>query len=982
MRGHIHSLRSSFWTLAILVMSLATCYPLSAASRHAFVVGVGAYAEKSGLQSLVAPANDAEQLKNTLEKPGVEFEVDLLKNADAANKEAFNDRFNKFLAHIQPDDEVLFYFSGHGFNIPGKGNFFLLPDAKGPAVYLQGAPAGETKEAANRRYQDWLASVALSESAILDAISSHKPRVIVIIADACRSFASGGKGTGIAESNVGMVKPKENAHGVFRFYSSKAGQVSWDAPGKSKESSAENEGRGKKGEAKKGTSLFTTELLREIPVPQEINILAARVKIKVRERARDELGAGQVPDFSDSSDSEIAEATNFYFVQGANVLADRAERCRTAQFELTALGYGVGNGSVSPHDLEQKRIDLAPCGLAGEIERLARLQEQGGGQLSTSQLPNAPTQQSLLSCDQLAASPLDANRLPGTGTRDIQKVSLSTLSGGIERAVATTEIGHTIDICKAAVAERSRVARLKYNLGRGYYALASISESIARQEALKQASKYFTEAVDLGYAAAYNSLASLYQNGEYYAVINNNLIRQAPDHDRATELLRRGAALGDVLAQYSLGMAYKNGELRFDGDPGTAEKGVTYLRGVQALAFQWLSKAAESGYVPAMIETAAALYNGWGIEPNRTRAIELLEIASSRGSWEAMYMLGDFYRREATIPAADGIRDPEVAKSKAIVWIARAAEAGDARSQRTLAELLTDGEGLPAPQPEAAARYWRLAAEQGDIAAQVELARLLRKGKIQFRPNSSKPDKKPDGGAQEIFDLYSTAFARGMPAAGYELATLFRSGFPAPDGSDTIPKLPERAVSLLWTTMDRVKQADPDSEDANPRYFYLSAFELIKMYDAGEAKRADGSSIMLQDQVDQLRVDFGDPEKLVYVQAANFGPINCHGKNSLWVAIWDRKSKEPPTEEQFNWWERRYSCKLKKIEEKEKDKGNSRQSRRREREEELGVSEKVRNTFNREFEAWLKGNEEKDSKKPQKPFTDRIVAMVSKTASK
>jgi hypothetical protein len=160
------------------------------------------------------------------------------------------------------------------------------------------------------------------------------------------------------------------------------------------------------------------------------------------------------------------------------------------------------------------------------------------------------------------------------------------------------------------------------------------------------------------------------------------------------------------------------------------------------------------------------------------------------------------------------------------------------------------------------------------------------------------------------------------------------------------------------------------------------------MYDAGEAKRSDGSSLLLQDQVDQLRMDFGDPEKFVYVQAAKFGPINCHGNNSLWVAIWDRRSKETPTEAQFNWFERNKKCKLVTVEEKEQEKDTSKRSRRRQREEDLGISDRVRSTFNREFEAWLKNIEEREkakdkgNEKPLKTFTDRIVALMQTATSR
>src|SRR4029077_15464708 len=110
-----------------------------------------------------------------------------------------------------------------------------------------------------------------------------------------------------------------------------------------------------------------------------------------------------------------------------------------------------------------------------------------------------------------------------------------------------------------------------------------------------------------------------------------------PKNDRhaARDLLQRGADLGDVLAQYNLGMAYKNGDLGLDCGRTLDE--------IQADAFQFLSKAAESGYVPAMIETAVGLHNGYGIKSATKRAVDLLQVSAARGSWEAMYVLGEIY---------------------------------------------------------------------------------------------------------------------------------------------------------------------------------------------------------------------------------------------------------------------------------------------------------------------------------------------------
>ena len=141
------------------------------------------------------------------------------------------------------------------------------------------------------------------------------------------------------------------------------------------------------------------------------------------------------------------------------------------------------------------------------------------------------------------------------------------------------------------------------------------------------------------------------------------------------------------------------------------------------------------------------------------------------------------------------------------------------------------------------------------------------------------------------------------------------------------------------------------------------------MVDASEAKRPDGSNLVLDDQIEQLRADYGDPAKLIYIRvgAITNGAIDCPGHNEdLWVAIWNRKTAEPPTEEQFNWFERINHCKLRKADDKRKD-------------DELGVTKKVRSIVSREFEASLKPDKSVDSKgKPPKSFTDRMVELVGK----
>jgi TPR repeat protein len=266
-----------------------------------------------------------------------------------------------------------------------------------------------------------------------------------------------------------------------------------------------------------------------------------------------------------------------------------------------------------------------------------------------------------------------------------------------------------------------------------------------------------------------------------------------------------------------------------------------------------------------------------------------------------MYWLGEIYRR-------GGVQDAQ----KAIVWYARAAEAGDVRSQELLANMLNDGEGVPAPQPEAAGRYFRLAAYGGSGRAQAELADLLRDRKIPFRPM---PDRKPDSGALEIRTLYLAAFTNGNPKAGLALARLYRTGFPAELGSDAIPKDPESAVNLLYKTIERVKQAEPDSWAADPKVAAWAAFELIGLYDKGEFKRRDGSAIISEDQIRLLRQDYGDGSNRGWIRASAIGPISCGSVSfdSTFVMVWDWDRDEPPTEAQLKWLERLNDCSAKEI---------------------------------------------------------------------
>jgi TPR repeat protein len=997
-------LGAAAFVAASLVLVVAAASPGQAA-RHAFVVGVGDYDQKkNGLSPLNAPVFDAEAIAQILKRPNIGFSVDMLTDEAVKDKATFNAALEKFLARVSAGDEVVFYFSGHGIGLADKGNHFLLLDAKDQDTFIReerkkpgSARDLDTQEKENHRYEQYITEIAVSENAMEKAIKGRGADVVIIIADACRAQISGAKGLVPVNS---LRLPAEPAKGTFRLYATRRGQVSYDSPAntlnqtskKSERSSQAPKGKDDKKEHVSVNSLFTAVLLSQIVVPrQEINILFSQVKLEVRDRARSIYNKEQVPDYDDSLTSR------FYFWQGKDN-QDLAAQCSTADAELDRLRRGVAAGSIFADDIEAVRNKLAVCSsdkrqdFVEEISSILRLQEQGGGgTLATYERgddnkpvgdPNDPLQQ----CDAFASSPLDQSRPQGIKGVDLQSQAIEGRASEERRLPAVDKITRALKACETAVQQRGRVARYKFNLGSAHYAMATLTDALNKVESLTQASRYFQEAVDLGYPAAYNALALMHQHGEYRDPADGKQL--PPNRQKARELFQRGADLGHVLALYNLGLAYKNGGLGLYDDPeapAIANQGA-------GKAFQYLSKAAESGFLPAMVETALVLKGDWGglADRNPKRAAELLEIAASRGSWEAMYQLGSLY--DEAKDSQNATLKPLKDYSEAIIWYARAAEAGDTRSQERLAEMLTEGNGLPAAQRDAAGRYWRLAADGGSMRAQMRLASLLRDGRLPFRP---KLQGKPDGGAEEILRLYTSAFANGNPEAGLELARLYRTGFPKDRPSEVIPKVPETAVELLWTTMDRVRQARPTSPEANPMVEVYSGFELLAMQEAGEAKRSDHSELINEDQIDQLKTDYGDRSTLKFLnfkEAVQLARVNvtitCKIEAfSRSIAFWSWKRSVPPTDPQFEWFERYYECRESEPENpRKRDAGNK--DKQSVAPETQGLK-RVREFYKKQYEAWTKQREtsekgQDEAKVKQRPqsFTDQIAALLTEEDGK
>ncbi|MBC8232478.1 caspase family protein [bacterium] len=86
--------------------------------RWAFLIGVGQYPVKSGIGQLNSPVDDVSTMRRMLIQYGgfsAERIINLLK--DQATYRGVNDAFQKLKNQVQPEDLVVFYFSGRGSRV-------------------------------------------------------------------------------------------------------------------------------------------------------------------------------------------------------------------------------------------------------------------------------------------------------------------------------------------------------------------------------------------------------------------------------------------------------------------------------------------------------------------------------------------------------------------------------------------------------------------------------------------------------------------------------------------------------------------------------------------------------------------------------------------------------------------------------------------------------------------------------------------------
>jgi formylglycine-generating enzyme required for sulfatase activity len=217
--------------LACLLVAVAP-WPQSAhAARVAMVIGNAAYTDGP----LKNPVNDARAVDAKLRTLG--FSVQRIENL---KRSQIGRTVTAFASSIQPGDEVVVFYAGHGLQVKGV-NYLPAVDA-------------------DIQSEEDVALNSLNLNSLLDRLDEAKAGVKLLFLDACRnnpyarSFRSGARG---------LARVSDAPSGTLMHFATRPGSVAADGSG--------------------SNGLYTTELLKQIdqpglPVEQVLKRVAAAVE--------------------------------------------------------------------------------------------------------------------------------------------------------------------------------------------------------------------------------------------------------------------------------------------------------------------------------------------------------------------------------------------------------------------------------------------------------------------------------------------------------------------------------------------------------------------------------------------------------------------------------------------------------------------------------------------------------------------------------
>ncbi|MDF5725705.1 MAG: DUF2610 domain-containing protein [Rhizonema sp. PD37] len=457
----------------------------------------------------------------------------------------------------------------------------------------------------------------------------------------------------------------------------------------------------------------------------------------------------------------------------------------------------------------------------------------------------------------------------------------------------------------------TRQARLlETGFERHQYDIVDDGYKLLRQTLAKKSINDIKKAAEGGDAEAQYLFGIAYNAGEGVAA----------DPERTAYWLRRAATRGFSRAQFAYGqrLYWGWGKTKPDKKEGfewwlvaaengnasaMLEIGETYLYGREGVPGQDLAQAekyfnqalsfgaleAETFLGRLYTEKAKKAQKAGDTKTfaqDSEKTLAYFQKAAQKGSSDAMYLLAHLYRY--------GDNNVKVDLPKAIELYKKSIFAGNSDAAVELAQLYADESttGLGKPQPEEAAKYFRNAMSLGSKTAGVELADLIRTGKVKITPKTSK----------EAIQLYEQAVVNGSLRAAAHLSDLYLKG-------ELAAKDLKKSEQYALKALELEKTTKVDSEDAWPIYVQIAYTNLLNLYKVEKLQPAKPQLVKaIEDRVGLLPLN--DKMKLLTRFTV---PITCGTiKFPFNVYVWDWKLDEPPTTAQFNWVEKARECEVPK----------------------------------------------------------------------
>jgi uncharacterized caspase-like protein/TPR repeat protein len=657
--------------LALTVFWLALAPSQAEARRAAIIVGNSSY----DWAPLTNPRNDASLIAKIL--ADLDFDVRLIQDFGTADLPALK---QTVADHFKGAEIGLFFYAGHGLQYRGEN--LLLP------IDL---PRRSTKE---------IVANAFKLSDLLSAISTDTSGVRIIALDACRENPLQKAGTDFEQ---GLAYTEAKSGEVLIAFATRAGDVAYDG-------------------GAVANSPYSAALAQSLQQP---NLDVYDVFRNVRKQVRLTTNGLQIPWVTGSVETryvfrkeEAPDATLVAAAQDGLTIDAVLWHFISASADPADFSAFVEAFPQSPHAAEARqrgqqvmaRIETESVtrGTGGAIGASAAGRQAAAGPGDTFVFPMGGTRAMsetlrewpkvmppvpeglgavVSQCDILAADPDDPQRLvPG-------------VSWGL------VNVRDAVRACVLDLARRPNDARLQFQLGR-VLDIANMHDWAAAFYERSGAQNYTAALVNHGY---------MFRTGRGRPV----------DFQKARELYRRAADLGNLRARTNIGSLYINGEgveksyaegilwYRLAGSSGWANAitalGDAYRRGFgvrenPSEAVRLYMMAAENGQADAMVNIGRAYANGWGVARDLGQAVSWYEKADDLGNQYAPFYLGQIF--------ADGKKPIKADKARALSLLTLSAERGFNEAHLEPAKRYANG-SLGKKDPRRAYYHVRLAASTG-----------------------------------------------------------------------------------------------------------------------------------------------------------------------------------------------------------------------------------------------------------------------------